>query len=72
MITKQFNENNTIFNETYLIVKETKKYIYAQVLRSYTKINGEELNYGDIRRDYINRGIIKFTIKKWNKIKGAN
>jgi len=72
MITKQFIENTTTFEESYLVVKQTAKYVYAQVLRSYTKINGEELNYSDIRRDYINRGVIRFTIKQWNKIKGAN
>lgn len=69
MITKQFNENTTTFEETYLVVKETKKYVYAQVLRSYTKINGEELDYNDVRRDYINRGVIRFTAKQWEAIK---
>lgn len=71
MITKEYKEHNTTFFETYLVVKETKKYVYA-LLRSYTKINGKELDYDDIRRDYINRGVIQFTTKQWNKIKEAN
>lgn len=70
MIIKQFNENTNTFEESYLVIKQTTKYVYAQVLRSYTRINGDELAYDDIRRDYINRGIIRFTIKQWEKIKG--
>lgn len=64
MITKQFIENTTTFEESYLVVRQTKKYTWAQVLRSYSKINGKELDYSDIRRDYINRGVIRFTAKQ--------
>ena len=69
MITKEYKEHNTTFFEAYIPVKETKKYVYAQVLRSYTKINGNELAYDDIRGDYINRGVIRFTAKQWEVIK---